>query len=266
MHPRAILQWYVDAGIDEVIEDTPVNRFTAPKPVAVTTPARKPGAPVLYNHATDSPRAASTLARQMAEACNTVDELELAVRKFDGCVLKKTAQNTVFADGNPNAEIMFIGEAPGASEDAQGIPFCGPSGLLLDAMLKSIGLDRKTNAYITNTLYWRPPGNRQPSTEELEICRPFVERHVALMNPKLLVLVGGTATKAMLEKEIGITKLRGRFYRYTNRYLDHEIPVGVIYHPSYLLRQPAHKRFAWHDLLKIQQCIRNNFQVTDTLQ
>jgi DNA polymerase len=147
---------------------------------------------------------------------------------------------------------MFVGEAPGADEDRQGVPFCGVSGQLLDKMLSFIGLARSENFYITNTLFWRPPGNRQPTPEEIEMCRPFVEKHIALVNPKLLVLVGGTATKAVLNETRGITRLRGQAFTYRNGYLDREIPVRVIYHPSYLLRTPTAKKQTWADLLDIR--------------
>ncbi len=191
-------------------------------------------------------------ARALADAAGDLAALEAALRGFNGCALKKTATNTVFAQGAPESRLMFIGEAPGADEDRAGVPFCGASGQLLDKMLGFIGLDRSKDFYITNTLFWRPPGNRQPTPEELEICKPFVEKHIALVNPKLLVLVGGTATKAVLGEERGITRLRGQRFTYTNRYLTQEIPVAVIYHPSYLLRQPLAKKQAWGDLLAIK--------------
>lgn len=191
-------------------------------------------------------------ARALADAATTLAELEAAVRNFTGCGLKKTATNTVFAQGVPESRVMFIGEAPGADEDRQGFPFVGVSGQLLDRMLGFIDLKRSENFYITNTLFWRPPGNRQPSSEELEICRPFVEKHIALVQPKLLVLVGGTATKALLHDTRGITRLRGQQFSYSNGYLPQPVPTHVLYHPSYLLRQPLAKKQAWADLLAIK--------------
>lgn len=195
-------------------------------------------------------------ARALADAAADLPALEAAVRSFTGCALKKTATNTVFAQGVAESRVMFIGEAPGAEEDRQGVPFCGPSGQLLDLMLSFIGLNRAENFYITNTLFWRPPGNRQPTTEELEICKPFVEKHIALVKPKVLVLVGGTATKSVLNDTRGITRIRGQLFAYTNDYLNGEsIPVHVIYHPSYLLRQPLAKKQCWGDLLALKAAL-----------
>jgi DNA polymerase len=193
-------------------------------------------------------------ARALADKAETLADLEAAVRAFDGCAIKRTATNTVFADGNPAARLMLIGEAPGAQEDAQGIPFCGPSGQLLDRMFAAIGYDR-TRFYITNTLFWRPPGNRQPNAEELAICKPFVERHIALIDPEILVMVGGTATKAMLATEQGITRLRGKRFTCRTPYRDKDYATHVIYHPSYLLRQPEQKRATWQDLLAIKDIL-----------
>ena len=194
-------------------------------------------------------------ARALADGVNTLAELEAAVRSFNGCGLKKTATNTVFAQGVAESRLMFIGEAPGAEEDRNGVPFCGPSGKLLDLMLRFIGLNRAENFYITNTLFWRPPGNRQPTAQELEICRPLVEKHIALVNPRILVLVGGTATSAMLKDTRGITRLRGQVFSYQNEYMPSPVPVHVIYHPSYLLRQPLAKKQCWGDLLALKQAI-----------
>ncbi len=193
--------------------------------------------------------------RELADSANTIAELREIVMNFDGCELKKLATNTVFADGNPKAKIMLIGEAPGASEDAQGIPFCGDSGKLLDKMLASIGLSRESNAYITNTIFWRPPANRQPTTEEIEICRPFVEKHIALIDPALIILVGSTAATSLLGNNAGISKIRQEYYQYTNQYLQKPITTTALFHPAYLLRQPMQKKTTWYDLLKIQQYI-----------
>lgn len=198
-------------------------------------------------------------ARRLADAAGTLDELREAVMHFEGCSLRKTAMNTVFSDGNPNSRIMFIGEAPGAEEDKRGIPFCGASGQLLDKMLASIGLTRTgaegQSFYISNTLFWRPPGNRQPTPEEIEICRPFVEKHIALINPKLLVAVGGTATKALLKETRGITRIRGQVLSYDGAGIAAPIPTHILYHPSFLLRQPAAKRQTWGDLLQLKHAL-----------
>lgn len=268
----ALLQWYAEAGVDEAMEDMPVDYFALtqadarpkPRPAAalpINSPlapaaslAPRPAAPASIPQATSGIIAE---AKALADKCNTVEELKKAVESFDGCPLKKMATNTVFADGNPQANIMFIGEAPGADEDRQGIPFCGVSGQLLDKMLAAISLSRAENAYISNTIFWRPPGNRNPNPDELEICRPFVEKHIALVKPKVLVLVGGIAAKSLLGEATGITRLRGKAHHYSNPLLDSAIKTFALFHPSYLLRQPAHKAMAWKDLLIIKQELGN---------
>ena len=277
----AALQWYIDAGVDEVMLDAPVNWFALPKPNAKPKPAietQSSPAPASFEvqpasaaisipplpapraapaaapaYATQSNAEAIAQARKLAEQSTTVAELFEAVKRFDGCALKKHATNTVFADGNAQAPIMFLGEAPGPEEDVQGIPFCGASGKLLDKMLAAIGLSRAENAYISNTVFWRPMGNRDPSPDELALCRPFVEKHIALVKPKLLVLVGGVAAKDLLGETTGITRLRGRDHQYTNQYLASPLPTYAIFHPSYLLRTPAQKSLAWKDLQQIKQ-------------
>jgi len=252
---KFMLEWMLAAGVDEAISDTPNNYFVAP-PVVKFTPSITPEARSQRTEASTlhhSPALASITAREIANSCNSLAELEAAVRAFDGCALKKTATKTVFADGNPQAKIMLIGEAPGASEDVQGIPFCGASGQLLDKMLAAIGLNRAENIYISNTIFWRPAGNRQPTPEEIAICLPFVEKHIALIAPKLLILSGGTATRALLNNDQAISRLRGKFYEYKNEYMDAPIKTALIYHPSYLLRQPQYKKQAWQDLLMIKE-------------
>jgi uracil-DNA glycosylase family 4 len=191
--------------------------------------------------------------RNIVDSIKTLEELEVAINTFDGCDLKKGATNTVFADGIKTAKIMLIGEAPGASEDAEGIPFCGDSGQLLDNILKTINLSRKTNLYITNTIFWRPPANRRPTQEEIEICRPFVEKHIALINPKLLILVGATAVSSLLGPDLQISTIRQNYYSYHNPYLATPITTTALFHPAYLLRQPFQKKSTWLDLLKIQK-------------
>lgn len=254
---RSSIEW----GADEAVGDTPRNYFAAPKvevlaqPVPQAAPQNTPlAAPVLKMHA--SPALATGSARELADKVATMAELEAAIRAFDGCALKKTAQKTVFGDGDPQAKLMIIGEAPGADEDRQGIPFCGVSGQLLDKMFASIGYDR-TRFFISNTVYWRPPGNRQPSIEETSICLPFVEKMIALVNPKLLVLAGGTAVGSLLQRPESMSRLRGKTYDYTNGYLAQPIPTIVTYHPSYLLRSPAQKRLAWQDMLMVKRMLEN---------
>jgi DNA polymerase len=201
------------------------------------------------------------LARDLANLANSLEELKKLLMNFNGCGLKKLANKTVFADGNPQSSIMFIGEAPGSNEDAQGIPFCGESGKLLDNVLASINISREHNAYITNTVFWRPPANRQPTQEEIDICRPFVEKHIALINPKLIVLVGNVAATSLLGKNAGISKIRQEYYLYTNQYLSKPIQTTSIFHPAYLLRQPMQKKNTWYDLLKIHEYINTNIGI-----
>lgn len=190
-----------------------------------------------------------------------LEELKKAITSFDGCDLKKTATNIVFGDGYIDAKIMLIGEAPGAEEDEQGIPFCGDSGKLLDNMLASIGLSREKNVYITNTIFWRPPANRRPTKEEIALCRPFVEQHIALVKPKLLILVGSTAVSSLLGDSLEISKIRQEYYSYTNEYLAEPISTTAIFHPAYLMRQPSQKKQAWYDLLKIKEFISKNIEL-----
>lgn len=197
-----------------------------------------------------------TEARRLAESAKNLDELKTIVENFNGCALKNFATNTVFCDGQPNAEILLIGEAPGATEDKQGIPFCGESGKLLDKMLKTIGLDRVRNIYITNTIFWRPPANRRPTPEEIKICSPFVEKHIQLLAPKLIILIGGTAATALLGKKESITYIRENYYPYTNQYLKEPILTAALFHPAFLLRSPYKKKDTWFDLLKIRDYIQ----------
>ena len=243
MQKKALLEWYVDAGVDEATGDAPVDCLRrhcekqAPKPEAkANDEAIQPMEKKVDRHAPSglamtasplqhSPSAAITASRTLADNAKTLAELEAAVRAFDGCAIKKTASKTVFSDGNPQASVMIIGEAPGAQEDIQGIPFCGPSGQLLDRMLATIGLDR-TKVYISNTVFWRPPGNRQPSPEETLTCLPFLEKHIALVKPKLLMLSGGTATATLLRQDTSISRLRGKLYDYSNPYLATPIPTA----------------------------------------
>ena len=236
----AALRWLVEAGADEAIAQTPQNRFAAATPPLVSeTPLPDDPAP----SEADPP----TLARD----CASLQELRGAMARFEGCALKASATNLVFGDGNPDADIMFIGEAPGADEDRQGLPFVGVSGQLLDRMIAAIGLDR-SSAYITNIVPWRPPENRKPTGAETAACLPFVERHIGLVNPRVLVLVGGTAAAALLGTTEGITKLRGRWLAYRDEAGGQAIDAMAIYHPAYLLRQSALKREAWRDLLAIK--------------
>jgi len=194
-------------------------------------------------------------ARSIAEKASSIEELRAALENFELCELKFGAKNLVFADGQVDAKIMLIGEAPGATEDEQGIPFCGMSGKLLDTSLSSIGLSRSKNFYITNTVFWRPPNNRQPSAEEVEICRPFLEKHIALINPQIIVMVGGVALTTLFGKNAQTSSFRRKLHMYSNPYIQN-VPTTAIFHPAYLLRQPFKKKDTWFDLLHLQNILR----------
>jgi DNA polymerase len=194
-------------------------------------------------------------AEQAARAAESLEALYRAIRDFDGCDLKLTAKNTVVYRGTPGAEIVLIGEAPGRDEDLQGQPFVGAGGQLLDAMLRAAGFDPERDVYVTNCLFWRPPGNRTPSEQELQICMPFVERHIELLAPRYLMFLGGTPAKTLLAEARGITRLRGRWFRYQHAQLPAPLPAMPVFHPAYLLRQPAQKRLAWRDLLAFRAAV-----------
>jgi len=265
----AALRWQIEAGADEAIVDTPIDRFARAaaraEPVSATPapppspPAQTPTPPVTHVAppavlASQDDVAASALA--LAEAAADLPALRAALETFDGCSLKTTATNLVFGAGSTPAQVMLIGEAPGRDEDREGMPFVGVSGRLLDVMLGYVGLSREENVYITNILPWRPPGNRQPTDAEIAACLPFLARHIALVAPQILVFLGGTAAKTLLGRSEGITRLRGRWYDYTSPALDSvglaPIPAMATLHPAYLLRQPAQKRAAWKDLLSVR--------------
>ncbi len=247
----ALLRWYVEMGADEAITDQPSNRLAPPKPERIAPPAgRAPAAlpPAAY---AESLAEGAQSARLLAAGADTLAALEAAIAGFEGCALKRTATNTVIADGNPSAPVMIIGEAPGADEDRIGRPFVGRAGQLLDRMLAAIGLDRQ-GVLITNVIYWRPPGNRTPTADEIAACLPFVLRHVALARPQMLVLAGGTAARALLPPGPGITRLRGRWLDLAIPGLDQPMPTLPMFHPSFLLRAPERKREAWRDLLALR--------------
>ncbi len=199
-----------------------------------------------------SARATDSQNLMALDQIHSLSQLRQALENYDGCALKSFAGKTVFADGNPQSPVMFIGEAPGAEEDAQGLPFVGLSGQLLDRMMNSIGLDR-TNAYITNIVPWRPPGNRTPTSIEVPQCLPFIQRHIELVNPKVIILVGATAAKALLQRQDGIMKLRGQWLSYSSPTLNAPIDILATFHPAYLLRSPGQKREAWKDMLMVQE-------------
>jgi uracil-DNA glycosylase family 4 len=261
----ALLRWYVDHGLDETIGEETIDRFAAPPPPAavaaiVAAPSASATPTPIRTRAAPLPRAPVPLespqlvedAREIARRATTIAELEAAVRAFEGCALKRTAKNTVFADGVAGAPVMIVGEAPGADEDRLGKPFVGVSGQLMDRMFEAIGMSRERDLYITNILFWRPPGNRTPTLAEQAICLAFTRRHIELARPKVLVLAGGTSVKAVLDTTEGITRLRGKW---TTLRLDDgsEVPALPTFHPAYLLRTPASKRQSWWDLLSLQK-------------
>ena len=278
----AALRWQVEAGADEAILDAPIDHFAAkpPKPAAevmtaavtetaesapaMTVPAQTdaPVPPGMPPASAVRPRleAADTVnetARALADSCHDLAALRTALAAFDGCALKSTATNLVFGTGAEKADVMLVGEAPGRDEDRDGTPFVGASGQLLDAMLEFLDLGRDTNIYITNILPWRPPGNRQPTGAEIAACLPFLERHIALIAPRLLVFLGGTSAKTLLNRTEGITRLRGQWYDYASPAMETAgvvpIPAMATLHPAYLLRQPGQKRAAWLDLIAVRE-------------
>lgn len=243
------LAWQVEMGADEAIGDAPVDRFDLP--AAAPSPRRPPASVVpAVAPAPAAPPAAGTA--EIAAACADLAALRAAMAAFDGCALKQGARNLVFADGNPAARLMVIGEAPGRDEDLAGLPFVGRSGQLLDRMLAAIGLDRRADdpaaaAYITNTLPWRPPSNREPSADEVTMMLPFLHRHIALKAPEAVLLVGNAALRTVMQTSDGITRMRGRWLEWRG------IPVIATFHPAALLRDGLKKREAWADLLALKE-------------
>ncbi len=263
----AALAWLLEAGADEALQDDPVDRFTAPKAPAPIPQAPRP-APEAVRAKTEFPKtspakaaapAADTdsigRATEIAASCNSLGELKAALEAFEGSALKKLATNTVFADGTPDYRIMLIGEAPGREEDLAGLPFVGRAGKLLDKMLAAIGLDRKSNAYITNVINWRPPENRDPSPEEAAICLPFLRRHIELVAPEIIVVLGAVAARHVMGRTDGIMRLRGKWLEYHVN--GRMVPVMPTLHPAYLLRRAIDKKLAWRDLLEIDEKIKS---------
>jgi len=244
LSPAALLRWYLDAGVDEAVGERPLDRY-APAP-----PVPQPAVPAAV--AATGPTPPPATSAHLAMACSTLNELRAALEAYDGCALKRSCQRTVFADGNPESTVMLIGEAPGADEDRLGLPFVGASGRLLDRMLASIGLDRN-NAYITNVVPWRPPGNRKPEPAEVELCLPFIQRHIDLVAPSVLVFLGGVPTSALLARQDPISRLRGRWADYSSSRLASPIPAMPTFHPAFLLRSPHQKKDAWRDFLAIRK-------------
>jgi DNA polymerase len=267
------LAFLLDSGVDEILAETPQNRFlskAAEEPFAfektqAQAPPLSPATAItVFSHT--PPPIETTIplgtfeavmaAEKAAKAATTLDALKDALVSFDGIHLKRSAKHLVFEDGNRQAPIMIIGEAPGADEDRVGKAFVGVSGQLLDKMFQAIGYDRhqsenEKSLYLTNMIYWRPAGNRTPSDSEIEILKPFIEKQIDLVKPRLLVLLGNIATKTLLKETAGITRLRGRWFDYQTL-SNTTIRTMPLLHPSYLLKTPSHKKETWQDLLKIK--------------
>ncbi|MGD0419206.1 MAG: uracil-DNA glycosylase [Xanthobacteraceae bacterium] len=259
---RELISFYLDAGVNALIGEQAVDRFAdeiAPpsRPAAERPPSpslpRKGAEPALPQPAAPpSPEAAVMTARQAAKSAETLEALRALLEAFEGCMLRATATRLVFADGNPKARVMFVGEAPGRDEDIAGLPFVGRSGKLLDRMMGAIGLDR-TKAYIANIVPWRPPGNRTPTPHESAICLPFIHRQIELADPDILVCLGQPSTQTLLGTKEGITRTRGRWFKFDSG--SREIRALATYHPAFLLRSPLQKRLAWRDFLALQKAL-----------
>ncbi|MFZ0071723.1 MAG: uracil-DNA glycosylase [Xanthobacteraceae bacterium] len=274
---RELLAFYAEAGVDGVLREQPTNHFgpeespansatdaaqqrstpalaltgsrvRQPEPTTAGTAApNAPGASLPL-----SPDTAVMAAREAARNAASLDELRAIMTGFQGCALRVTATQLVFADGNPQARVMFVGEAPGRDEDLAGLPFVGRSGKLLDRMLAAIGLDR-TSAYIANIIPWRPPGNRTPTPQESQICLPFILRQIELADPDVLVCLGGPSSQALLGFKDGIRRTRGRWLSFDTG--KREIRAMATFHPAYLLRSPLEKRHAWRDFLAVKKAL-----------
>lgn len=254
-----LLAFYLEAGVDCALSEEPVNRLSDPDVVPApreTAPAQAVRtAPVAIPAAREpapAPEAAIASAREAARTAPSLEALRALLENFDGCALKHTATRLVFADGNPQARIMFVGEAPGREEDIEGLPFVGRSGQLLNRMIAAIGLDR-TRAYIANVIPWRPPGNRTPTPQETQICLPFIQRQIELVNPDVLVTLGNPSTQTLLSTREGIMKTRGKWFDYDTG--TRKIRAMATFHPAYLLRSPSYKRMAWQDLRAIAKAL-----------
>jgi uracil-DNA glycosylase family 4 len=295
---RAVLAFYMEAGVDAFLADEPVDRLAAempqPRAASAAKPAQTPGAAdhgdgpqearrvrpqsprvsmspaapegrfdvgaPAWIEAPAPPDAAIMAAREAAASATSLDVLRTILDRFEGCGLRLTAKRLVFADGNPQARVMFVGEAPGRDEDAAGLPFVGRSGQLLDRMMAAIGLDR-SSAYIANVIPWRPPGNRTPTPQESQICLPFIRRQIELANPDFLVCLGGPSAQTLHGIKDGIRRARGRWHVYDTG--SREIRAIATFHPAYLLRTPIEKRFAWRDFLAIKQALDDRGRTTE---
>jgi DNA polymerase len=256
-----LLAFYLEAGVDCALTEAPVNRLSDPDIVPAASEAALPKPvrtaaplPAARPETAPAPEAAMLSAREAARTAPTLEALRMLLENFDGCALKSTATRLVFADGNPQARIMFVGEAPGREEDLEGLPFVGRSGKLLDRMMAAIGLDR-SSAYIANVIPWRPPGNRTPTPQETQICLPFIQRQIELVNPDVLVTLGNPSTQTLLGTREGIMKTRGRWFDYDTG--TRTIRALATFHPAYLLRSPSYKRMSWQDLRAIAKALEH---------
>ena len=264
---RELLDFYTEAGVDALVGEAPADRLATARAETVTVdaaaplPERQPvtrlqpsllEAPLAAAPVAPAPDLALMAAREAARSAASLIELREILSKFEGCALRNTAKQLVFADGNPQARVMFVGEAPGREEDLEGLPFVGRSGKLLDLMLAAIGIDRG-GAYIANIIPWRPPGNRTPTPQESQICLPFIRRQIELANPDVLVCMGGPASQTLLGVKQGIRATRGRWFDFHTG--TREIRAIATLHPAYLLRQPLQKRLAWRDFLAIKKAL-----------
>jgi DNA polymerase len=260
---QQLLAFYLEAGVDCALTDEPVNRLadpdvapappkTEPREAAVPRTLMQAPVPAPRADAVLAPEVAISSAREAARTAPTLEALRALLENFDGCALKHTATRLVFADGNPQARVMFVGEAPGRDEDIEGLPFVGRSGKLLDRMIAAIGLDR-SKAYIANVIPWRPPGNRTPTPQETQICLPFIQRQIELVNPDVLVTLGNPSTQTLLQTREGIMRTRGKWFDYDTG--TRTIRAIATFHPAYLLRSPSYKRMSWQDLRAIAKAL-----------
>jgi uracil-DNA glycosylase family 4 len=264
------LHWWIRAGVTDALDDAPHSRFAEslagdadPLAGPSVSEAMRQSSPAMSEAGSRAPQrvpgsrpldAAESSARALAEAAPDLETLWAVMANFNGCTLKRTATQLVFADGVPGSRVMFVGEAPGGDEDRIGHPFVGRAGQLLDRMLKAIGLDRQ-HVYIANIVPWRPPGNRTPTPQETQTCLPFIERQIHLANPEVLVCLGASAARTLLGLEGGIMRARGSWFDYP-RQIGGEIRALAMLHPAFLLRQPAHKQFAWADMRALASALK----------
>jgi uracil-DNA glycosylase len=260
---QQLLAFYLEAGVDCALADAPVDRLAEPDSATIAAPRENPAQrlvretpaatpAVSRSEIAPAPEAAIASAREAARTAPSLEALRALLENFDGCALRHTATRLVFSDGNPQARIMFVGEAPGRDEDIEGLPFVGRSGKLLDRMIAAIGLDRG-KAYIANVIPWRPPGNRTPTPQETQICLPFIQRQIELVNPDVLVTLGNPSTQTLLSTREGIMKTRGKWFDYDTG--TRTIRAIATFHPAYLLRSPSYKRMSWQDLRAVAKAL-----------